>query len=156
MGRLIRSLAALAVAALVELTACATGPDAVARGGEFQFVSPGGQTKIFYDPPGARGTVQNLGGESLAEAGKQISGPLLLAGLLAITAGAVSFASPCCLPLVPGYLAYLAGLVGAQPPPLAQPTGRPARSAVGGAGPSTPSPGSAATSGRCRRRAVPS
>lgn len=47
-----------------------------------------------------------------------VSGPLLLAGLLALTAGAVSFASPCCLPLVPGYLAYLAGLVGAQPPPV--------------------------------------
>ncbi|MGW5051416.1 cytochrome c biogenesis CcdA family protein [Actinokineospora sp. NPDC004072] len=45
-----------------------------------------------------------------------ISGPLLLAALLAITAGTVSFASPCCLPLVPGYLAYLAGLVGAEPP----------------------------------------
>ncbi|MEU0470253.1 cytochrome c biogenesis CcdA family protein [Amycolatopsis sp. NPDC006131] len=45
-----------------------------------------------------------------------VSGPLLLASLLAIAAGAVSFASPCCLPLVPGYLAYLAGLVGAEPP----------------------------------------
>jgi cytochrome c-type biogenesis protein len=43
-----------------------------------------------------------------------VSGPLLLA----LTAGAVSFASPCCLPLVPGYLAYLAGLVGATPPPV--------------------------------------
>jgi cytochrome c-type biogenesis protein len=39
-----------------------------------------------------------------------LSGPLLLAGLLALAAGAVSFASPCCLPLVPGYLAYLTGL----------------------------------------------
>ncbi|HEY3708832.1 MAG TPA: cytochrome c biogenesis CcdA family protein [Amycolatopsis sp.] len=48
-----------------------------------------------------------------------VSGPLLVAALLAITAGAVSFASPCCLPLVPGYLAYLAGLVGAEPPPVA-------------------------------------
>jgi hypothetical protein len=45
MGRLIRSLAALAGAALVGLTACATGSDAVARGGEFQFVSPGGHVK---------------------------------------------------------------------------------------------------------------
>ena len=57
-----------------------------------------------------------------------VSGPLLLAGVLAITAGALSFASPCCLPLVPGYLAYLAGLVGAQPPPItpAEGTARPA------------------------------
>lgn len=42
-----------------------------------------------------------------------VSGPLLLAALLAIAAGAISFASPCSLPLVPGYLGYLAGLVGA-------------------------------------------
>jgi cytochrome c-type biogenesis protein len=47
-----------------------------------------------------------------------VSGPLLLAALLAITAGTVSFASPCCLPLVPGYLAYLAGLVGAEAPAI--------------------------------------
>ncbi|WP_267936339.1 cytochrome c biogenesis CcdA family protein [Saccharothrix sp. S26] len=31
-------------------------------------------------------------------------------------AGAISFASPCVVPLVPGYLAYLAGLVGADAP----------------------------------------
>lgn len=41
-----------------------------------------------------------------------ISGPILLAVLLALAAGAVSFASPCCLPLVPGYLAYMAGMAG--------------------------------------------
>jgi cytochrome c-type biogenesis protein len=41
-----------------------------------------------------------------------VSGPLLVAFLLALAAGAVSFASPCCLPLVPGYVGYLAGLVG--------------------------------------------
>jgi cytochrome c-type biogenesis protein len=55
-----------------------------------------------------------------------ISGPLLLAATVAVAAGAVSFASPCSLPLVPGYLAYLAGLVGAQPPPVtvSEPAGR--------------------------------
>ncbi|HEY0497920.1 MAG TPA: cytochrome c biogenesis CcdA family protein [Kutzneria sp.] len=47
------------------------------------------------------------------------SGPLLLAAAVALLAGAVSFASPCCLPLVPGYLAYLAGLVGADAPAVA-------------------------------------
>ncbi|MEJ8280597.1 cytochrome c biogenesis CcdA family protein [Pseudonocardia spirodelae] len=47
-----------------------------------------------------------------------ISGPLLLAALVALAAGLVSFASPCVVPLVPGYLAYLAGLVGAQSPPV--------------------------------------
>ncbi len=45
-----------------------------------------------------------------------VSGPLLLAAAVALVAGAVSFASPCVVPLVPGYLAYLAGLVGAQEP----------------------------------------
>lgn len=44
------------------------------------------------------------------------TGPLLLAAVVAVAAGAVSFASPCVVPLVPGYLAYLAGLVGADAP----------------------------------------
>lgn len=43
-----------------------------------------------------------------------ISGPLVLALVLAFAAGTVSFASPCCIPLVPGYLSYLVGLVGAE------------------------------------------
>lgn len=41
------------------------------------------------------------------------SGPLVLAAGVALLAGLVSFASPCVVPLVPGYLAYLAALVGA-------------------------------------------
>ncbi|MGW5721461.1 cytochrome c biogenesis CcdA family protein [Amycolatopsis sp. NPDC003865] len=45
-----------------------------------------------------------------------ISGPLVVAALVALAAGTISFASPCCIPLVPGYLAYLAGLVGADAP----------------------------------------
>jgi cytochrome c-type biogenesis protein len=43
-----------------------------------------------------------------------VSGPLLVAAGVAVLAGAVSFASPCVVPLVPGYLAYLTGLVGAE------------------------------------------
>lgn len=46
------------------------------------------------------------------------SGPLLFAAGIAALAGAVSFASPCVVPLVPGYLAYLAGVVGAETPPV--------------------------------------
>lgn len=42
-----------------------------------------------------------------------IDGPFILAAALAVAAGAVSFASPCVIPLVPGYLSYLVGLVGA-------------------------------------------
>jgi cytochrome c-type biogenesis protein len=41
------------------------------------------------------------------------SGPLLLAIPVAAAAGAVTFLSPCCLPLVPGYLSYAAGMSGA-------------------------------------------
>ena len=39
---------------------------------------------------------------------------LLLAGAVAFLAGIVSFASPCVVPLVPGYLSYMTGLSGAQ------------------------------------------
>jgi cytochrome c-type biogenesis protein len=40
-------------------------------------------------------------------------GPLILAVPVAMAAGLVSFLSPCCLPLVPGYLAYVTGAAGA-------------------------------------------
>ncbi|MQA33113.1 cytochrome c biogenesis CcdA family protein [Modestobacter roseus] len=39
-------------------------------------------------------------------------GPLLVAALVSALAGLISFASPCVLPLVPGYLSYVTGLVG--------------------------------------------
>ncbi|WP_084522943.1 cytochrome c biogenesis CcdA family protein [Nocardia inohanensis] len=45
------------------------------------------------------------------------TGPLLLALGACLLAGLVSFASPCVVPLVPGYLSYLAGVVGAEAPP---------------------------------------
>lgn len=61
------------------------------------------------------------------------SGSLLLAIPLAVLAGLVSFASPCVLPLVPGYLSYVTGLTGAQ---LAQRV-----PAAGGAVTSQSSPG---------------
>ena len=42
-----------------------------------------------------------------------LSGPVLLAIPVAAAAGAITFLSPCCLPLVPGYLSYLTGMSGA-------------------------------------------
>ena len=45
-------------------------------------------------------------------AGTALDGPLLLAIPVAALAGLVSFASPCVLPLVPGYLGYVTGLTG--------------------------------------------
>ena len=41
------------------------------------------------------------------------TGPLLLAIPVAAAAGAVTFLSPCVLPLVPGYLSYVTGMSGA-------------------------------------------
>ena len=45
-------------------------------------------------------------------AGLVTDGPLLVAAAVAALVGLVSFASPCVLPLVPGYLSYVTGLVG--------------------------------------------
>jgi cytochrome c-type biogenesis protein len=45
-------------------------------------------------------------------AGLVTDGPLLVAAGVAALVGLISFASPCVLPLVPGYLSYVAGLVG--------------------------------------------
>ena len=41
------------------------------------------------------------------------SGPLVLAAPIALAAGALSFFSPCCLPLLPGYLSFVSGSLGA-------------------------------------------
>ncbi|WP_273408086.1 cytochrome c biogenesis CcdA family protein [Corynebacterium ureicelerivorans] len=41
-------------------------------------------------------------------------GPLLIGLLVAALAGLVSFASPCVIPLVPGYISYLTGVVGGE------------------------------------------
>ena len=45
-------------------------------------------------------------------AGLVADGPLLVAAAVAALVGLISFASPCVLPLVPGYLSYVTGLVG--------------------------------------------
>jgi cytochrome c-type biogenesis protein len=45
-------------------------------------------------------------------AGLVTDGPLLAAAAVAALVGLISFASPCVLPLVPGYLSYVTGLVG--------------------------------------------
>ncbi|HWN36476.1 MAG TPA: TlpA disulfide reductase family protein [Pseudonocardia sp.] len=67
-------LATLLVTVLVTglLAGCSTGSDAVATGGNFEFVAPGGQTIIRYDPPASRGTLGALSGDSVTEPGKQI------------------------------------------------------------------------------------
>jgi len=65
------------------------------------------------------------------------AGPLVLAFGLSVLAGFVSFASPCVVPLVPGYLSYLAAIVGVDDSPTtdgaARTTVRSARLRVAGA-----------------------
>jgi thiol-disulfide isomerase/thioredoxin len=60
------------VAAVLLVTGCSATKDAVASGGEFQFVAPGGQTTIFYDPPESRGRVSGIAGESLLNEGATV------------------------------------------------------------------------------------
>ena len=62
------------VAAVVAglLTGC-SGRDAVAQGGTFEFVSPGGKTDIFYDPPESRGRPGPLSGPSLTDPARTLS-----------------------------------------------------------------------------------
>jgi cytochrome c-type biogenesis protein len=64
------------------------------------------------------------------------SGPLLLAIGVAALAGLVSFLSPCVLPLVPGYVSYVAGMAGADLDAAlgTDPLGRPVTRAGGGLG----------------------
>lgn len=61
-----------AVALVLALAGCSTSKDAVSSGQEFQFVAPGGQTEIHYDPPASRGRVGALAGDSLLEPGRTI------------------------------------------------------------------------------------
>ena len=62
----------LCVAALL-VSGCASGDDAVAQGGTFEFVAPGGKTDIFYDPPQSRGRPGQLSGPDLMDPGKTLS-----------------------------------------------------------------------------------
>ena len=77
-------------------------------------------------------------------------GPLLVAIPVAMAAGLVSFLSPCCLPLVPGYLAYVTGTSGADADAVTSSANGPD---YGGQPTST---GATATLVRIRRRLIPS
>ncbi|HUH69162.1 MAG TPA: TlpA disulfide reductase family protein [Mycobacterium sp.] len=58
---------ALLLATLVPGLVGCSGRDAVAQGGTFEFVSPGGKTDIYYDPPASRGRPGPLSGPDLAD-----------------------------------------------------------------------------------------
>jgi thiol-disulfide isomerase/thioredoxin len=63
----------VALLAAVLLVGCSTGDDAVAQGGTFEFVAPGGKTDIFYDPPEKRGTPGKLSGPELTDPNRTLS-----------------------------------------------------------------------------------
>lgn len=63
----------LVALALALAPGCATGQDAVAQGGTFEFVAPGGQTDITYDPPASRGRPGPLSGPDLMDTSRTIS-----------------------------------------------------------------------------------
>jgi cytochrome c-type biogenesis protein len=87
------------------------------------------------------------------------SGPLILALPVAAAAGAVTFLSPCCLPLVPGYLSFVTGMAGASGAPPAPADALPATaslSAGSGARVAVAAPSLAAPSLAARSLAAPS
>jgi peroxiredoxin len=62
----------LLVVTLVVVTACATGKDAVGQAETFEFVSPGGQSHIFYEA-GQRKKVADLSGPGVVNPAERIS-----------------------------------------------------------------------------------
>ncbi|MGB0878765.1 MAG: TlpA disulfide reductase family protein [Mycobacterium sp.] len=73
MGRALVTVCAAVAMAVGLVTGCATGSDAVAQGGTFEFVAPGGKTDIFYDPPMDRGRPGPLSGPDLMDTDETIS-----------------------------------------------------------------------------------
>jgi thiol-disulfide isomerase/thioredoxin len=66
-------VAVLVGALCIALAGCSTGTDAVAQGGTFEFVAPGGKTDIAYDPPDSRGRPGPLSGPDLMDPDRTIS-----------------------------------------------------------------------------------
>lgn len=68
MRRIVIAMAAL----LLLVVGCSTSKDAVDKGTNFQFVAPGGQTTILYDPPSSRGQAPEIRGPSLLHDGRTV------------------------------------------------------------------------------------
>ncbi|WP_246230830.1 TlpA family protein disulfide reductase [Mycolicibacterium sediminis] len=67
------AVAAYAVVIGIVVGGCSSGDDAVAQGGTFEFVSPGGQVDIFYDPPPSRGRPGPIRGPDLLDPTRTVS-----------------------------------------------------------------------------------
>ena len=68
-----RRLAFVATAVAGLLAGCSTGDDAVAQGGTFEFVAPGGKTDIYYNPPDHRGRPGTVSGPDLMDPSRTVS-----------------------------------------------------------------------------------
>ena len=55
------------------LAGCSSGDDAVAQGGTFEFVAPGGKTDIYYNPPDHRGRPGAVSGPDLMDPSRTVS-----------------------------------------------------------------------------------
>lgn len=55
------------------LPGCSTGAGAVAQGGSFEFVAPGGQVDIFYNPPENRSRPGPISGPDLLDVSRTVS-----------------------------------------------------------------------------------
>jgi thiol-disulfide isomerase/thioredoxin len=66
-------LAFVVLAVVGLLVGCSTGDDAVAQGGTFEFVSPGGKTDIFYNPPDRRGKPGLISGPDLMNPARTVT-----------------------------------------------------------------------------------
>lgn len=74
--RALRRLIAAGLGALLvagPMSGCSSGDDAVAQGGTFEFVSPGGQVDIYYDPPQSRGRPGPIRGPDLMDPNRTVS-----------------------------------------------------------------------------------
>jgi thiol-disulfide isomerase/thioredoxin len=69
----VKRLVTVAVLLAALVAGCSTGDDAVAQGGTFEFVAPGGKTDIFYDPPDQRGKPGRISGPELTDPSKTVS-----------------------------------------------------------------------------------
>lgn len=70
-----RRFATVVAAVLLGIAAggCSSGTDAVAQGGSFEFVSPGGKVDIYYDPPEIRGRPGLIRGPDLLDPNRTVS-----------------------------------------------------------------------------------
>lgn len=82
------------IALVVTVTAVLVGCGQDQRPGTFTFTSPGGQSRVFYDPPPTRGAVPPIAGEDVLRPGSEI-GTASLRGQVVVLNVWGSWCGPC-------------------------------------------------------------